>query len=335
MNNIKLNKLLNEKYMLLKGIAKKFNYSDELLVMITLTYVAFYMSLGKDCDVPLYDLFNNVQIIYEEGNVNEIAIRHDLGPMPQGSVAVTAFIPNLKLFKDATQKQYPQAIILGTHVGNNLATPALKLEMLIHEVRHALMGYYNSHLLIDENTYYMRSGLHETYYFRDDNAKEKFSSKGNGTTLDEITNTYITELLVNKIMSFKENQIKNNKIRLYIDTLKTAQADKRYRAIGYNTEVRLLYPLLLNEEFVNLVNKCQFYGNINLIKEFLENNIDSYTYDEFCQMLDEIFELEGKCAKNNNPKDTEEFVRLIKKVKVIIIEMNKKLLGSSRNLLKE
>ena len=62
MDNIKFNKLLNEKYMLLQSIAKKFDYSDELLTMITLTYVAFYISLGKDCDVPLYDLFNKKEM---------------------------------------------------------------------------------------------------------------------------------------------------------------------------------------------------------------------------------------------------------------------------------
>ncbi len=335
MDNIKFNKLLNEKYMLLQSIAKKFDYSDELLTMITLTYVAFYISLGKDCDVPLYDLFNNVQIIYEEGNVSEIATRHNFGAVPKGGVAVTIFIPNLKLFKDATQKQYPQAIILGTHVNDSIATPVLKLEMLIHEIRHALMGYYNTHILIDDNTYYMRSGLHETYYYRDNNAKEKFSFNNTSTTLDEITNTYITELLVNKIMSFKKSYIKNNKVKLYLDTLKTAQADERYRAIGYNTEVRLLYPLLLNEEFINLVNKCQFYGNINLVKEFLESNIGTYTYNEFCKMLDDIFELEGEYIQNINSKDTEKFVKLIKEVKEIIIEMNKKLLGESRQLIKK
>ena len=49
--------------------------------------------------------------------------------------------------------------------------------MLTHEIRHALMGYYNTNNLIDENTYYMRSGLGETYYIKDNSLKDKYKVK--------------------------------------------------------------------------------------------------------------------------------------------------------------
>lgn len=52
-------------------------------------------------------------------------------------------------------------------------------------------------------------------------------------------------------------------------------------------------------------------------------------------MLDDIFELEGKCIQNSNSKNAEEFVKLIREVKGIIIEMNKKLPGNSRQLIKK
>lgn len=140
MDNIKFNKLLNEKYFLLKDIAQKYNYSEELLDMITFIYVSFYMDFGKKCDFPLYDLFNKVKIIYDYGTVDEISIRNNFGKIPGGSAAVTIFVPNLKFFKNSSLKQNPQTILLETHVEEYLATPALKLEMLTHEVRHALMG---------------------------------------------------------------------------------------------------------------------------------------------------------------------------------------------------
>ena len=73
MENIKFNKLLDDKYSLMSDIAKKYNYNDKLLSMITFIYVAFYLDFGKEVDFPLYDLFNRVRIIYEEGNVSEIA----------------------------------------------------------------------------------------------------------------------------------------------------------------------------------------------------------------------------------------------------------------------
>ena len=41
LKNIKFNKLLDDKYSLMSDIAKKYNYNDELLSMITFIYVAF------------------------------------------------------------------------------------------------------------------------------------------------------------------------------------------------------------------------------------------------------------------------------------------------------
>ena len=48
MENDKFNKILKEKYFLLKDIAKKYDYSEELLDMITFIYISFYMDFGKN-----------------------------------------------------------------------------------------------------------------------------------------------------------------------------------------------------------------------------------------------------------------------------------------------
>ncbi len=326
MDNIKFNKLLNEKYFLLKDIAEKHNYSEELLDMITFIYISFYMEFGKICDFPLYDLFNKVKIIYDAGTVNEIALKNKFGSMPSGSAAITIFNPNLKVFKDSSQKQNPQIILLGTHVNEYLATPVLKLEMLAHEVRHALMGYYNTNILLDDNTYYMRSGLQETYYLRNDDLKERFTSKSIGTTLDEVTNTFITELMVNRIMTFKKCKIENNNLRLYLSSIKTSQPDGRYRSIGYNSEVRLLYPLLLNEMFINLVNHHQFDGNINLVKEFIENNSNMCSYHELCELLDDIYSGNSNyhlALQNNDIDFIQNYINSINNVKSIVLDIGK------------
>lgn len=327
MDDSKFNKLLNEKYFLLKDIAKKYNYNEELLDMITLIYLSFYMDFGKNCDFPLYDLFNKVKVIYDKGTVKEIAIKNNFGSMPDGSAAVTIFTPNLKVFKDPTLKQNPQTILLGTHVNEYLATPILKLEMLAHEIRHALMGYYNTNILLDKNTYYMRSGLQETFYSRDNQLKQNFSTKHIGTTLDEVTNTYITEILINRILSFKKHRIENTHLKSYLNSLKTSQTDGKYRAIGYHSEVKLLYPLLLSEIFINLVNQHQFDGEISIVKEFINNN-STYKYDEFCQLLDEVYQGNGKYTtevQNNNTEFINNHINNIQKVKSIVLDMKRKI----------
>ncbi|MDE5631144.1 MAG: hypothetical protein K2I70_06055, partial [Bacilli bacterium] len=174
MESTKFNRILNEKYYLMQDIVKKYDYSEELLDIITCAYVSFYMDLGKDVDMPLYDLFDRVRIIYEHGNVEDIALRYGFGKISGKAAAVTYFDPNFKVFQNQDLKQNPPIIIMGTHVGDYLATTALKLEMLIHEVRHTLMGYYNTNKLVDDDTYYMRSGLQETFYTRDEKAPDGF-----------------------------------------------------------------------------------------------------------------------------------------------------------------
>ena len=328
MDSSKFNKILNEKYFLLKDIAKKYNYDDELLDMITFIYLSFYMDFGKKCDFSLYDLFNRVKIIYEHGTVNEISLRNNFGKMSNGTAAVTIFAPNLRVFEDSNLKQNPQIILLGTHVEEYLATPVLKLEMLIHEVRHALMGYYNTNMLLDENTYYMRSGLQETYYLKDESMSEHFLTKRIGTILDEITNTYITEILVNRIMSFRNYEIENNNLRQYLSLLKTSQPDQKYRAIGYHSEVKLLYPLLLNEMFINLINQHQFDGEISIVKKFIEDNNNICSYEQLCSLLDTIYKNNIKYpqeVENNNIDFVHKHINDINSVKSVVLDINKSL----------
>ena len=316
MENIKFNKLLDDKYSLMSDIAKKYNYNDELLSMLTFIYVAFYMDFGKDVDFPLYDLFNRVKIIYEEGNVSEISNRHGYGKMEAGSAAVTIFIPNFRVFNNPEEKQNSQVILLGTHVGEYLATPVLKLEMLAHEIRHALMGYYNTNKLIDSNTYYMRSGLQEIFYKRND-FDNRITSMVKAHTLGEVTNTYITEILINRIMSFKNYDIRNNNLKRYLKMLNTKQPDGRYRAIGYNNEVRLLYPLLLNTMFIDLVNKCEFDGDVDLVRKFIETNTNICSYDEFCKILDEVYNGNISFAKDVQEKNMDKINRHVENINKI------------------
>lgn len=327
MDNIKFNKLLNEKYFLLKDIAQKYNYNEELLDMITYIYISFYMDFGKISDYPLYDLFNRVKIIYDFGTVREIAIKNNyFNQISSETAAITIFEPNLKVFQNPNLKQNPQTILLGTHVNEYLATPALKMEMLTHEVRHTLMGYYNTNILIDENTYYMRSGLQEIYYIRDAQARKKITTQRLGNILDEITNTYITELLVNRIMSFKKYNIENDYLKRYLNSIKTNQPDGKYRSIGYTNELKLLYPLLLNKVFIDFINQHQFDGEINLIKEFIRRN--DCNYEEFCQKLDTIYENNIKYPQEFNNQNEDficKHISDIHYVKSLVLNINRNL----------
>lgn len=325
MDSSKFNKLYKDKYFLLKDIAKNHSYSDELLTIVTLIYISFYMEYGKKSDIPLYDLFNKIKIVYESGNVREISLSHGYGQQDPRSAAVTIFKPNFKVFQDQSLKQIPQAILVGTHVGDYFATPALRLEMLIHEIRHALMGYFNSNFLIDDNTYYMRSGLHETLYTKKENSQDEFDIRDTGTALDEITNTYLTELLVNKIKNFSDCSISDSSLKSYLNSIITKQNDGVYRVSGYHYELKLLLPLLRNELFLNLVSQREFDGNINEVKGLIETYSNGYSYLDFCQLLDDILEgnsLYEKEVQENNVEFVTSHINNVKMAKGFILGIN-------------
>jgi len=326
MDNIKFNKLLNEKYFLLQDIARKYNYSEELLDMITFIYFGFYMDFGKKCASILYDIFNRVKIIYEEGNVHEIAIRHNMQDVSDGVAAITIFEPNFDVFKDSNSKQNSQTILLGTHVKEFLITPIFKLETLAHEVRHILMRYYNTNILLDENTYYMRSGLQEIYYVKNDSMANHFSITRKGMVLDEVLNTYITGILVNRILSLKKYKIENNNLKRFLDLLTISHPDKIYVASAYLLEIKLLNPLLMCDLFINLVNQHQFDGEIVIIKEFIEHNIDACNYEQFCELLDTIYRNNKQYpqeVQNSNLDFVYNHIKDVKRAKSVILELRK------------
>ena len=204
-----------------------------------------------------------------------------------------------------------------------MATEALKLEMLTHEIRHALMGYYNTNNLINENTYYMRTGLSETFYIKDNGLKEKYRVEKVGRTIDEIINTYITELLINRIKELKKYRIENSTINSYLSRVRTSQNDGRYRSIGYHDEIKLWYPLLLSKQFIDLVNEHQFDGQIDIIKEFFENNTNLCNYNELSSLTDTIYNGNSNYTKELEKNNIDFLNEHIKREKDIILDLRK------------
>ncbi len=324
------NRVLEEKYHLVKSIATDYNYNEELTTMLTLIYMAFYMNYGKESDMPLYDIFRNVKVVYDKGTVSEVAAKNGFSDVSSTDAAVTIFTPNLNVFKDSKLKQNPQTIILGTNVNQYLATPVLKLELLAHEVRHAFTGYFNTNKLIDKNTYYMRSGFQESYYTKSEYSN-KVTKETTGRIFDEIANTHITGLLVNMIMNFKNKKITNKALVKYLQTLKTSQPDGRYRPIGYDLEIKLLYPLLTNEIFINSVDQHSFDGDIEIVKGLINANTSLSSYNEFCELLDvvstETAQYQDKVSENDFDF-INQYVENVTQAKRIVVDLKNNIGGS-------
>ena len=330
MDDLSFNKVLNEKYHLIKDIAKNNNYTEELLNMLTFLFIAFYMDLGKDAEYPLYDIINNIKIIFEQGTLNDIAKKYKLKEMPESSVAITIFTNDLRKSKMTIIKQKPQTIILGTNIifqkSKQMATPTLILEMLMHEIRHILMGYYNSNIILDDNINYCRTGLHEIKYYPIIGSNDNYNIQEIGKILDEIYNTYATELLINRIIRFKKYNIQNQKLKIYLDSIMTHQPDNIYRSIGYNSMIRLFLPLLINKTLFDLVNYHQFDGQIQIIKDFIEHNSNLCNYEELNTLIDQIFSDNNQYETKRQENDMDfitTHINNIQKMKRIVLDINK------------
>ena len=120
----------------------------------------------------------------------------------------------------------------------------------------------------------------------------------------------------------------SDNLKRYLKMLNTKQPDGRYRAIGYNNEVRLLYPLLLNTMFIDLVNKCEFDGDVDLVRKFIETNTNICSYDEFCKILDEVYNGNISFAKDVQEKKMDKInrhVENINKIKSVVMSVKESL----------
>ena len=133
-------------------------------------------------------------------------------------------------------------------------------------------------------------------------------------------------------MGLKKYRIENSTLNRYLSRVRTSQKDGRYRAIGYHNEIKLWYPLLLNEQFIDLVNQHQFDGEINIIKEYIEDNTDLCTYDELARLTDTVYN--GNCKydielNNNNIDFLKEHITNINREKEIILDLKKNIEAKS------
>ena len=176
------------------------------------------------------------------------------------------------------------------------------------------MSYFNTNILLDKDTYYIRSGLQETYFKKGNGITSMFSLETIGRTLDEITNTYITELLINRIISFQKYNIENQSLKSYLNSIKS---NEQYKSLGYKQEVELLSPLLTNQTFINTINIHEFDGEISIVKNLFENSTEICNYKDFCNLLDDIYQDNRKHKLENNTN--------INKLKAIVLDIKNNL----------
>ena len=172
---------------------------------------------------------------------------------------------------------------------------------LIHELRHHLVSHseeFNGRYLI------AKRGLSELTI-----DLFKYTSYKTGIGLEELYNSYITELMLNDIPKIKNTNINNESFKNYINNIGFNQY-KSYREF-----VDFFMPLLTLEELTNFVDKETFKGNINKIES--EFNIcfsKIIKYEQLKKMADYLFtHYNDERMKNEMKKNLDEINKIYKK----------------------
>lgn len=291
---MKTSYLIKEIYYDLVDVVKTYDYTKELHAMLTLAVFSLYLSMDKACLNDLMRVIKCSSIYYEDFNIDLIIKKYgfNIKVSEKNNLVINALTINEK---------YNNPTILISKKHNNqykyLYEQKLHcLELLIHELRHLLTNIHDTNYYIKNDIYYERFGL-----------EEKFSSNKEwplimGNTLDEVTNTFITEKLVNYIIQFNKELIDVVDIVNYLNNIQYIDI---YKSKSYQFEKVLLKELLNNQYFLEQCNYHAYYGNLLNFKNTFNNYSDYISYEDFNKLLDYISNNSYQC----DLKYIEEFKR--------------------------
>lgn len=90
--------------------------------------------------------------------------------------------------------------------------------------------------------------------------------------------------------------------------------------------IRLFFPLLINKTLFDLVNYHQFDGQIQIIKNFIENNSNLCSYEELNDLIDQIFSDNNQYEVKKQKNDMDfiaSHIKNIQIVKKIVLDINR------------
>ena len=172
---------------------------------------------------------------------------------------------------------------------------------LIHELRHHLVAHSEKlsgrYLIAQRGLYELTIDLF------------KYTSFKTGIGLEELYNSYITELMLNEIPNIRNTNINNESFKNYITNL----GYKEYKS--YREFVNFFMPLLSLEELTNFIDKETFNGNIDKIEtEFNICFSNIIKYEQLKRMVDYLFTHHNdERMKNEMKKNLDEINKTYKK----------------------
>ena len=295
-----INNLIRKYNFYLKDFQKQHNYSEELITILTLIQISLNDLYGKNINDIFYTVMDKNRIYLEKGHTYEVCQKYGLEETNPNISGFYTINKPINLFEKNTKK-VDQKIYIGNKMYGKKVPKIELLETLIHELRHALTSTKNNNYYLDKNNYYIRCGLTE-YFFKKGNENPYAFA----VIIDEIFNVYFTDILVNNILNYKNNNIDRTEFKKYLYSLK--QFAKVYESTSYDLEKLICKPLFFNKKIVKTANYAAMTGDIDA---FADN---FYNYEDYVNFLDYLSNEFDKYY-NLEYSDTTELKSLITKFK--------------------
>ena len=261
---------------ILKSKKNKQNISDYLYLIS----IGLILKYDKRIEEDLYNLLDKTEIITSYNKITKIAKVFGKDDLFKDD--------NTKIwtFYDTNLDKYYVCI-----KDTNKLEGMLFLEMLVKEFNQLLNSIYNNKI-IEDGCEIIRSGLCQEYVY--DNKIVKIE----GNIINEVFNILQSEEIIKLILSLRYENIECDNIRKILESFKIVNVDD-YTFTGNNVLVNIFRRLYNIEDFKNMITNVLLNGNINRLKESIDDTLGFDAYKILDYNLTEAYlNFEGSKVSN-------------------------------------
>lgn len=273
----KINLIIKE----IKEYLKNYNYSEELKEYLILIITSMIEEYGN-FDI-IDEALKSCEIYFENETTKNLAYDYGIYDLDDTYDGVSLINPPTNLWENQKLIIPKKEILVGY-----LNTPPIEtLDSLTHEFRHIIASLRNTNYYETKNIFVQRIGLSRFESVKDLNELVHVNNE-----IDEGFNTSFTQDLVNNILTYKNINIEDNKIKELLQTIKNPYKSGNYYSQSYILEQQLLKPLIDNVEIYNQIKKETIYGNISILNiSKISNLLDN--------LMDELEDYDSLVDDNN------------------------------------
>ena len=158
---------------------------------------------------------------------------------------------------------------------------------LLHELRHIVTCLNDSMIDLGNGEIYSRMGLRQEIF----NTKKNTSIRI-GNNIDEVYNTYITDMNMTKLLALKKHTQSH-----YLNRLKNPQPSGYYQSGAYQELISFMYPLLLCEELTKCADESAYIGDVSSYRDMFNN-----LFSNIINVYDFMLILDNNELNENNKK---------------------------------